>query len=240
MIKLGLISSISILLFGFVGNHNQPKTYFIHPTPFKSNEINTLVPEDLWAKANILNDFSSPWNDSHPQKTAFRALYNEQFLFLKYDIEDQNLLVYNHSDLNRAIGQSDRVEIFFRKNEELTPYYGLEIAPNGQIMDYKASLYRKIDQDWNWPREHLYTHGTITDNGYVMEVVIRLSFLDDLGLLRVDVLEAGIYRGDCILLPDSHQLQSQIKWITWVDPETDKPDFHIPESFGQLVFTPPN
>jgi hypothetical protein len=41
---------------------------------------------------------------------------------------------------------SERVEIFFRKDEALTPYYGLELDANGRVLDYEAEYHRKFNR----------------------------------------------------------------------------------------------
>ncbi len=98
---------------------------------YKVNRLSSNISDDLCGKAILLNDFSLPWRDETPQKTSFRALYDDKYLYLRYDVKDSNINIYNQNDNKMDVVQSDRVEIFFRKNKELNPYYVLEIDPNG-------------------------------------------------------------------------------------------------------------
>ncbi len=95
-------------------------------------------------------------------------------------------------------------------------------------------FYRKFDYTWSWPNGHLFTKGCINTDGYRVDVKISLESLKALDLIHKNIIQIGIYRGDCISLPNEKQKNADIKWITWVDPNTETPDFHVPSSFGFL------
>ena len=46
-----------------------------------------------------------------------------------------------------------------------------------------------------------------------------------------NILKAGLYRGEYVTLPNG---KIDTKWISWVMPDSEEPDFHIPSSFGIL------
>jgi hypothetical protein len=46
---------------------------------------------------------------------------------------------------------------------------------------------------------------------------------------------AGIYRAEFSHSPDG---TIHSGWMPWVNPQTARPDFHVPASFGMLEFTP--
>ncbi|MEX0313656.1 MAG: carbohydrate-binding family 9-like protein [Allomuricauda sp.] len=212
------------------------KSYTILKVNEDDNIINSLD-DNIWQKANILNEFSQPWRSEPMQETTFRALHTDEYLYLRYDVKDNDLIIYDGYQKKRDIIRSDRVEIFIRKDEELKTYYCLEVDPNGAVLDFAASNYRVFDDNWTWPKGHLHTVGKILDDGYRLDMIISKESLKDLELLKDDTLEAGIFRADTDVLPDAENPDGDFKWITWVDPNTKEPDFHVPTSFGKLVLS---
>ena len=201
---------------------------------YKIHSISSNLSDDLWEKAILLNDFSCPWLNETPEETHFRALYDDRYLYLRYDVIDSNINIYCLNDTKMDVTQSDRVEIFFRENKALNPYYGLEIDPNGKVLDYLATFYREFDYTWHWPKGHLFTKGNINTNGYRVDVKISLESLKMFNLIQNNRLEVGIYRADCFALPTKKIKDAEIKWVSWVNPKTKIPDFHVPSSFGIL------
>ena len=68
-------------------------------------------------------------------------------------------------------------------------------------------------------------------HGYIGEVTICLSSLNKLGLLKNNILEAGLYRGYCMKHPNS---ESELKWILLMKSNLKTLHFHIPSSLGIL------
>ena len=128
---------------------------------------------------------------------------------------------------------SDRVEIFFRQDNLLSPYYCLEMDPIGRVFDYEARYHRKFNVAWNWPENELLVKADQTHDGYTIEGRISKQSLRQLGLLNSEKLEVGLFRGECINL---NAETPEIKWISWVKPDSMTPDFHIPSAFGVLHF----
>lgn len=185
-----------------------------------------------WQNAIQLSDFVYPWDNGTPPATTFQALHDERWLYLFYEVEDNTINVYVDKNKKSDIDLSDRVEIFFRIDNKLSPYYGLEIDPIGRIMDYQATYHRKFDFDWTWPNGGINVKTATTKNGYTVEVAISKESLITLGLLKNNRLEAGIFRGDCVKLIGN---EASINWISWIKPASDTPDFHIPSAFGLLI-----
>lgn len=46
-------------------------------------------------------------------------------------------------------------------------------------------------------------------------------------------MEVGVYRAK---YNENDTAHNHPIWITWIDPKTPQPDFHIPESFGIFRF----
>ena len=68
-----------------------------------------------------------------------------------------------------------------------------------------------------------------TSTGYELEGSITLQSLRDLGILKENAMNAGLYRGECVKLEGEN---ATLRWISWIDPKTPEPDFHVASSFG--------
>lgn len=188
----------------------------------------------VWDTAIVISDFSFPWEDIIAPKTEFRALYDNEYFYFRFEVEDENVLTFVKDNHKMEVVHSDRVEIFFRQNEKLDPYYCLEMDAIGRILDYKTRYYRNFEYEWSWPgSESIVVKAGETSKGYFVEGQITLSSLIKLGLLNDNIMQAGLYRGYCMRLPNP---EGKLRWISWMSPKLDKPDFHIPSSFGLLKF----
>lgn len=185
-----------------------------------------------WQPATILRDFSSPWLEVEDTGTAFRALHDGAHLYFRFDVEEPNILVYEKDQTKFDVLNSERVEIFFRQDPELKRYYGLEMDPLGRVYDYQSSYYRQSDKTWGWPEGHLQLETGRTPSGYWLQGRISFESLHNLHLMHDGgYLQAGLYRGRCLEISED---KATFNWITWVDPQTEQPDFHVPSSFGCL------
>lgn len=207
---------------------------------YKVRSLDTRIgAHDIWDGVEVMDHFVQPWTKGPVQNTGFSAVYNESSLFLRYVVEDSSILVYRDVDDKLEVASSDRVEIFFMTDDALERYYCLEIDPLGRILDYKASFYRNFDYGWDWPKGQLSSRAELYKEGYIVELVIGLDSLRNLGILKNGIIGAGIFRGDCKDLGNPKGTDPKINWISWIDPRTEIPDFHVPTAFGQLTMMDP-
>jgi hypothetical protein len=188
----------------------------------------------LWEKANKLTEFEYPWENKRSTTTSFKALHNKNWLYCLFEVQDPDIKVYVVKNDKLEAVNSDRVEIFFRKDERLTPYYCLELDANGRVLDYEAEYHRKFNPGWSWPAENLKVKAIRTKNGYNVEVAIQKESLIKLGLLKNNKIEAGLFRAECLSLEGD---QANMSWISWLKPTSETLDFHIPSSFGTLILS---
>ncbi len=184
-----------------------------------------------WDELKTLTDFSYPWLEEQSPKTQFKAYHDTKFLFFYFRASGANPLVYVKDNNKMEVIHSERVELFFRTNENIQPYYCFEMDPNGRVLDYRAELYRKFDREWVWP-ESFDVETKIDEDGYTVQGKFSLRILEQLGVLSNQQIQTGIYRGYCVSLKGD---KAKLKWISWVDSKTPKPDFHVASSFGLLV-----
>ncbi|MFY0605085.1 MAG: hypothetical protein JXR10_00120 [Cyclobacteriaceae bacterium] len=192
----------------------------------KYSDSNTLN----WDKAEVLTDFVDPWRNIRTDSIRFRALHGDSALHLKYEVDEPSPITPEGQDVLSTVGNSDRVEIFLTTNNQLDPYYGLEIDSLGRILDFKANYHRQFDYQWKWPKSALTIETNISSSCYCVIITLQKDFLEELKLIKNNQIQCGIYRGR----PTGH---GDFEWFTWIDPKTKIPDFHLPESFGTILLS---
>ncbi len=196
--------------------------------------INGRGGDPAWQSANVLTDFSFPWTQRTAPTTEFRALWDERRLVFRFDVVDDDVVLGDGADAKEKVIGSDRVEIFFSTGPELNPYYGLEMDPRGEVLDYEARHHRQMN--WAWSCEGLTVQASRTVSGYLVEGSIARSTLAKLGCLHQEekgyYLRAGLYRAEFSHDPAGGPVIED--WMSWVDPQVPTPDFHVPTSFGEI------
>lgn len=195
------------------------------------------VSADQWSAANKLEDFVSPWDAAPIMPIVFRALYDSEYFYFSFNVQDDTIFTELKDDSKASIAESDRVELFMRADSKMSPYYCLEMDTKPRIMDFKAMPNRDFDLSWNWPKGELEVKSEILSDSFSVEGKISLNSLEELQLLQKDsegtFMEVGVYRAKYNADPAGNNHPT---WITWVDTKTPQPDFHIPESFGIFRF----
>lgn len=210
---------------------NEVKKYTVKQIKHQQLEITGKGDHSLWNKANKLLDFCSPWDTEKIKPIEFKALCDSETLFFCFKVEDADLHIDTTDNTIKSINESDRVELFFRTNDLLDPYYCLEIDPTARIMDFRARPNKQFDFNWNWPSNDIEVKSFIGSNSFTVEIAISLASLTELGLLNEGKIETGIYRAKYNKQQDGSY---EPTWITWVNPNTESPNFHTPSSFGVL------
>ena len=207
------------------------KSYSVQGINKKEIVITGKGDDPQWKNAIELTAFIYPWEKETPPYTSFKALHSKDWLYCLYKVKDDHINVFVKTNEKSDVLYSDRVEIFFRKNAQMSPYYGLEIDPHARVYDYQAEYQRDFMPTWSWPAGELLVKANKATDGYTVEIAISKKSLRQLELLKEKRIEAGLYRGDCIQITEDN---SKIKWISWVRPNSSTPNFHIPSSFGVL------
>ena len=197
------------------------------------------VDDPQWNVANNLTDFKSPWDNKTVDPISFRALYDEEYLYFSFIVADNEVYTDLKDDSKESIAQSDRVELFLRSDYSLDPYYCLEIDTQPRVMDFLARPNRNFDLGWSWPAAGIEVKSAIDEQKFSVEGKLSLASLKALNLLKQDeegyYLEVGVYRAKYTRETTG---QNKATWITWVDPQTEYPEFHIKDSFGVFRLEP--
>lgn len=208
--------------------------------------------EPAWSHAAVESSFGFPWKSALAPRTEFRALWDHENLYFTFRVEDADIVVLDNwrDELDGVF--EDRVELYFSRDAKMRDYFCAEIDSRGRVLDYRARFYRQFDMNWRFPG--LETKATVRPDGYEVEGCIPLRELATLGFpaVRAGVkIRIGLYRaefshdrsGRAASPPGIHTLGRQPagpppveEWISWVNPGTAEPDFHVPASLGWLEF----
>jgi hypothetical protein len=185
----------------------------------------------FWTSAPGLSDFMYPWEECRASCTTFKALHARNWLYCLFTVRAEDIKVYRKANNKPEILKSDRVEIFFKQDDKLSPYYCIEVDPMARVYDYEATYHRKFNTNWSWPSNYLIARASHNAEGYVVELAIHKDSLVNLGIMKGNKIAAGLYRAECVAI---HGNDAEMRWISWVKPDSKTPDFHIPSSFGVL------
>lgn len=230
--KLSILITLIVALFLQV-YYAAAQTYVVKRIPGNTLHITGKGDNKAWDKANVLTDFSFPWEKEPAPATSFSALWDGEWLYCLWKVVDDSIVTPVIKNNKIDAGASDRVELFMTHDSTLLPYYYcLEMDATGRTLDYRASFYRKMDYSWWWPANQFLIKTSPTEKGYIVETAISIQSLNELGLLQNKRLLAGLFRAER-KTPEGGM--AAFHWISWVKPKAVQPDFHIPSAFGVLV-----
>jgi alpha-galactosidase len=189
--------------------------------------------DSAWAIAKPIR-FSTDWQglNADPQReTQVRLLWTPNYLYLRFEAAYKVITVFPDAEPS---GRRDRLwdrdvcEAFLQPDStEPRRYKEIEVAPNGlwidlaiepgEKRDLQSGLRRRVDVDKaakSWRAVLALPMKSLVQN-FDSSVVWRVNF----------------YRIEGEAEPRFYS--------AWQPTRTPKPNFHVPEAFGRLVFAPP-
>ena len=240
------------------------KTYRLRHLAHANVSIDGRLDEPEWSRANVERDFTFPWKEGDAPATEFLALCDDKYLYFAFRVEDADVVALDTLRDKEDLAFEDRVEMYFSPDNQMKDYYCIEIDSRGRVNDYRAAYYRQFDGKWKCegletaglPSEKGYTIegriplATLYEMGFPH--LARRARSGDTELSQPATVKAlcGLYRAE--LSHDRsgkpveqketiHNRGRKIdgpppveEWISWVDPRTPEPDFHVPSSLGWL------
>lgn len=231
--RLPWIAATALLLSGCAVEPEAPADYPLVSLPPARILLDGRLNEPEWLQAACLSDFIFPWEERAAPRTEFRAFAAAGYLYGAFLAEDADLVIEDEWQGERTLDRQDRVEIFLCGDDSLDPYYCLEMDPLGRVHDYRARFHRQFDPAWNWPG--LEVGGATTETGYIVEFRIPMPELRGLGLPDPEsgeTLRMGLFRAEFSRTAEGGMREG---WMSWMRPDGETPDFHIPSAFGRLV-----
>ncbi|MBN2022462.1 MAG: carbohydrate-binding family 9-like protein [Pirellulales bacterium] len=213
-----------------------PKTYEVRRVAGSAVGPEGRLGEAAWDRAEPLVDFHFPWTAGPSPATEFRALCDDRRLFFRFVAMDDDLVLVDDFRDKMDVVHEDRVEVFLACDPRLRRYFALEIDPLGRTLDYEAAFHRQFDRAWTCPG--LAVAAAVLPEGYRVDASIPLAVLEELRLGRLDSPDgilAGLFRAEFRHGANGETVED---WMSWVNPATDRPDFHVPSAFGRLRRAP--
>lgn len=218
-------------------------------------ELDGRADDAAWKRAAVERRFIFPWKQRPAPATEFRALCTRDFFYFLFRVHDEDIVVLDQLRDEEDAVFEDRAEIYFGRDERMQDYYCLEIDSRGRVFDYRGSFYRQLDPAWNWPG--IEAKASPLEKGYLVEGRLPRASFPALGfpILQPGAkLRWGLFRaefsqdrsGRPVEQRDSiHNRGRRLDgpppleaWMSWVDPQTAEPDFHVPSSLGWLEIVP--
>jgi len=171
--------------------------------------------------------------DAKARPTQAWLQWNEAGLWFAFAAQDTTLVTAPPAGGEHAVDVQDRVEIFLWPQDSRR-YFCLEIAPGGGVHDYAARIYRQFDDSWTPAGARLVARRTA--DGYAVEGFLPALALRAMGVRSWEAgsqLRLGLYRAD--FRPEE---PDDPTWLTWVEPNLPKPDFHVRATFAAVSLTP--
>ncbi|MBN2377677.1 MAG: carbohydrate-binding family 9-like protein [Sedimentisphaerales bacterium] len=226
--------SVIILVVWFTGgcavSVPKGKVFRVNYEDAGSVVIDGQLSEAVWAEASLTKDFFFPWENTIAAVTEFRSFCDGRTLYFSFLVYDTDIVTVENFDSERKVSFEDRVEIFLACDDSMKNYYCLEIDPLGRVNDYRASYYRKFDHGWTCPG--LITAASIFEKGYIVEAALPIETLEALGLMNNAPdgwIRTGLFRAE---FKSTGGPKPEEHWMSWVDPATTEPDFHVPSAMG--------
>jgi hypothetical protein len=169
-------------------------------------------------------------NDFKP-KVSFSLAHNNRSVFLKFFVEEKEIRVVV-TKINGAVWQDSCVEFFVSLDEK--GYYNFEFNCLGTVL----AAFGKNRNERTFLSENVLTkietHTKLSKkkDGFKWELLIviptEIFIHHSLQSLSGMVCKGNFYKcGDGLLQPH---------YLSWLNVETEKPDFHLPRFFGEIAF----
>lgn len=189
-----------------------------------------------WSRAPV-REISRNWDGSSAapgRHFGASALWSDAAVYFRFDAAREEPLIMNAAPRTneKTIGlwERDVCEIFVApdKNERRN-YFEFEIAPTGEWLDVAIdSTSGERVTDWDY-RSGMEAAVEIEDDRIVMAMKIPWASFG----LKPNV--GDIWLGNIFRCVGTEQNRGHLAWRPTF---TEKPNFHVPEKFGEFVFVP--
>ena len=235
----------------FLPRRISPQTYRVRWQPSAGITLNGRADSPAWAGAAAETHFIFPWKPTAAPTTEFRALCDETHLYFTFRVHDEDIVVLDRLGSKQEEVFEDRVEVYLCLDDRMHDYFCFEVDSRGRAFTYRGTYYRRYDTSWSLPG--LETQASPLPQGYIVEGRMPLASLEALGFPRLRPgakIRCGLFRAEfdhdrsgrpVVQRPSIHNGGLRFdgpppieNWMSWVDPRTVEPDFHVPTAFGWL------
>jgi alpha-galactosidase len=186
--------------------------------------------ESAWKMARALS-FKSDWQGKNPddaRATEVRLLWTPERLYVKFQASYRNITIFSDAKPNGwrdELWDRDVAELFLQPDSsDPLKYKEFEVSPNGFWIDLDISHGER--QDLQSGLRHR-VHIDERSRKWIAELAIPMKSLTPQFNAKA-VWRVNFYRVEGPAEPRFYS--------AWRPTNTPKPNFHVPEAFGRLVF----
>ncbi len=161
------------------------------------------------------------------RQTEVRLLWSQAYLFLCFRATYREIYVYPGGNSRRdQLWLRDVAEVFIRRGSEAPKHYlEFEISPNGDWLDLDISPGRKLDLMCD-----LKTRVAVDARSSVWTAELAIPF----SRLASEFSPEEVWRVNFFRVEGTEPNRF---YSSWQPTHTPKPNFHVPEAFGELRFS---
>ncbi|MCE2616136.1 MAG: sugar-binding protein [Phocaeicola sp.] len=194
------------------------KQPFEIPTLSDNTALSEMFDVNKWMSANSIRKLYAPW-DGLSDNSTFKCFFSSDYFYFRFEVKDDTPTLCSDYRNELNVSNEDRVEIFFSPDKNMTQtYYGAEMDPNGNTLDYSCNYYRKFNYDWNFNTLDLKTQKDA--DAYVLIGRIEIKELEKLGV-NLNAFYMGVFRAD-------YYGREQVHWYSAQKTDDKEADFHKP------------
>jgi len=229
-----LLILVVLLLTGCAHVPSDPATALDITRLTEPLQVDGRLDEPCYQHVSAVTDFkvaSHPGAEASPTQAWLQ--WNEAGLWFAFAAQDVTLVTAPPTSDEHAVDAQDRIEVFLWPQDSQT-YFCLEIAPDGAVHDYTARIYRRFDDSWTPAGARFAARRTA--DGYAVEGSLPAAALHTMGVrtwASGTRLHLGLYRAD--FRPEA---PDDPIWLTWIEPNLPKPDFHVRATFAPVRLAP--
>jgi hypothetical protein len=248
---LTILCGISLMILGVISpkekalmtqKSNQHNSYYVQPLN-GDMVIDANWNKTIWASVPSINISQIMGEKPHfMPETQAKLSYDQHHVYGIFKVKDR-YVISEETKTNGPVSRDSCVEWFFAPNQD-NPlhYFNIEINAGGTILFHHVTVprkeYRVIDEEdiskitvaTSLPS--VISPEITSDTTYTVEFKIPISLLKKYSDVTIPdngvVWRANFYK--------TANRNSNPHYITWNKVENPRPDFHLPQYFGKLIF----
>jgi len=189
---------------------------------------------NCWEKAEgiVIDKYWSSESAPIGRHFSTKLLWSDSALYVRFEANQNEPLIVsdapNLKSKTRGLWDRDVCEIFVAPNfDEPQRYFEFEIAPTGEWIDLAIrQLPGKRETDFEYDSQ-MQTAARIEKNKILMAIKVEWKAFGKKPQAG-DVWKGNLFR--CVGAGETRG------YLAWQPTKTEKPDFHVPQSFGNFVF----
>ncbi len=197
------------------------KKYYIEKTDKKDISIE----DSFWNEIESLKIDEFPWDGFETNiHTTAKLVYSDEALTVRFETDEKNLRACTRND-GEPVCIDSCIEFFFGPADR-TKYINVEINPLGAMVLGKNGTVGR--ERYNNGREILDVTSLISKKAWMLQVSIPFDFIKE-NIGEIGKNFAGNFYKCGSDTGHKH-------YICWNYVETERPNFHSPQFFGDLIF----